>query len=146
MEDLATAKARLLAKVEGYAPGQAVRFTPALDELIRWSEENGLRFAPHAGVHHLVKFCVPGRSAPFWAATPRTGDGCKLTLLADPRFPEPLRTVARTELARIDWKPVKPDGPPEVAFTKLIWPPHRAAVLALMTQLLAEIAVPATAV
>lgn len=136
MSDLATARAAFLAKVEQYASGQAARFAPPLDELIRWSEDSGLEFTPHTGVHDLVKFSVPGARMAFWSATPRTGDGAKLTLLNDPRFPEPLRTLARNELARIDGKAERSEGVPEVAFTKLIWGPYRARVLALMAQLL----------
>ena len=136
MNDLATARADFLEKVEGYAPGQSARFAPVLDELIRWSEANGLEFTPHAGVHDLVKFSAPGAKMAFWSATPRTGDGAKLTLLNDPRFPEPLRTLARDELARIDGKAVQPEGVPEVAFTKLIWGPYRVRVLDLMARLL----------
>lgn len=136
MSDLATARADFLAKVEGYAPGQAARFAPPLDDLIRWSGESGLEFTPHTGVHDLIKFSVPGGKMAFWSVTPRTGDGAKLTLLHDPRFPEPLRTAARDELARIDGKAARPGGVPEVAFTKLIWEPYRARVLALMARLL----------
>ena len=143
MNDLTTARADFLEKVEGYAPGQSVRFAPALDELIRWSEANGLEFTHHTGVHDLVKFSVPGSKMAFWSATPRTGDGAKLTLLNDSRFPEPLRTLARDELARIDGKAVKPDGVPEVAFTKLIWAPYRARVLDLMARLLDGVGRPA---
>ena len=136
MNDLATARADFLEKVEGYASGQSARFAPPLDELIRWSEANGLEFTPHAGVHDLVKFSAPGAKMAFWSATPRTGDGAKLTLLNDPRFPEPLRTLARDELARIDGKAFQPEGIPELAFTKLIWEPYRVRVLELMARLL----------
>ncbi len=136
MSDLTTARADFLEKVEQYASGQSARFAPPLDELIRWSEANGLEFTPHAGVHDLVKFSVPGSKMAFWSATPRTGDGAKLTLLNDPRFPEPLRTLARDELARIG-RPVAPPGDvPEVAFTNLIWGPYRTRVLDLMARLL----------
>jgi hypothetical protein len=145
MSDLATARADFLEKVEWYASGQSARFAPALDELIRWSEENGLEFTPHTGVHDLVKFSVPGAKMAFWSVTPRTGDGAKLTLLNDVRFPESLRTTAREELARINGKPAKPDGVPEVAFTNLIWEPHRARILALMGQLLDGVGRPASA-
>ena len=136
MNDLATARADFLEKVEGYASGQSARFAPVLEELIRWSEASGLAFAPHAGVHHLVKFSAPGARMAFWSATPRSGDGAKLTLLNDPRFPERLRTLARDELAEIDGKVVEPEAVPEVAFTKLIWAPYRARVLDLMARLL----------
>src|SRR5438046_6018270 len=132
MNDLATARADFLEKVEGYAPGQAARFAPALDELIRWSEANGLEFTPHAGVHDLVKFSVPGAKMAFWSATPRTGDGAKLTLLNDPRFPEPLRTLARDELARIDGKAFQPEGGPRVPSTMLTWGPYRSGGPTLM--------------
>src|SRR4029079_1887347 len=118
-------------KVEGYAPGQSSRFAPPLDELIRWSGENGLEFTHHPGVHDLVKFSVPGSKVSFWSAAPRTGDGGKLTLLDDPRVPGPLRAAARDELARINGKAAQPDGAPEVAFTKLIWGPYRERVLDL---------------
>jgi len=136
MNDLATARAGFLAKVHGYASGQAARFAPALDELIRWSGENGLEFTRHSGVHDLIKFSVPGVKMAFWSATPRTGDGGKLTLLNDSRFPEPLRTAARDELARINGKAALPGDVPEVAFTMLIWEPYRIRVLDLMTRLL----------
>ena len=136
MSDLATTRADFLAKVEGYASGQSVRFAPPLDELIQWSEANGLEFTPNTGVHDLVKFSAPGAKMAFWTATPRTGDGAKLTLLNDPRFPEPLRTLARDELARIDGKAVQPEGVPELAFTTLIWAPYRVRLLDLMARLL----------
>jgi hypothetical protein len=136
MNDLTTARADFLEKVEGYASGQSARFAPPLDELIRWSEANGLAFTPHAGVHDLVKFSVPGSKMAFWSATPRTGDGAKLTLLNDPRFPEELRTLARNELAQIDRKAALPGEVPEVAFTNLIWGPYRERLLDLMARLL----------
>jgi len=136
MNDLATARADFLEKVEEYASRQSPRFAPALDELIAWSEENGLEFTHHTGVQDIVKFSLPGAKMAFWSATPRPDDGAKLTLLNDPRFPEPLRTVARAELARIDGKPLQDEGVPEVAFTKLIWAPYRARVLDLMARLL----------
>lgn len=136
MNDLAAARADFLEKVEAYASGQSARFAPALEDLIRWSEASGLAFTPHTGVHHLVKFSAPGARMAFWSATPRSGDGAKLTLLNDPRFPEPLRTLARDELAEIDGKVVEPEAVPELAFTKLIWAPYRARVLDLMARLL----------
>jgi hypothetical protein len=136
MNDLATARANFLAKVEGYASGQSARFAPALDELIRWSEANGLEFAPHAGAHDLIKFSVAGERMAFWSVTPRTGDGAKLTLLNDSRFPEALRTQARDELGRIGGKVGLPGSIPEVAFTMLIWEPYRVRVLELLASLL----------
>lgn len=143
MDDLATAQAAFLDKVEVWAPGQAKRFAPVLDELIRWAEANawGVRFARHDGPHKMVKYCVPGVETPFWTVVARTGDGAKLTMLnnSHPRFPEELRDEARGELARIDGREPKPDGVPEVAFTKLIWPPYRQQVLELMTRLLNEV-------
>jgi hypothetical protein len=137
--DLATDRAEFLTQVDRWAAGQAARFAPVLDELIRWSEVNGLEFVHHAGVHHLVKFRVPGAAAAFWSVMPRTGDGAKLTLLNDPRYPEPLRSAARVELARIDGIAAKLEGPPEVAFAKLIWPPYRTRVLELMARLLSGV-------
>jgi hypothetical protein len=136
MNDLATTRADFLGRVEGYASGQSARFATPLDELIRWSEENGLEFTPHAGVHDLLKFSAPGTKMTFWSAAPRTGDGAKLTLLNDSRFPEPLRTIARNELAEIDGKAAKADAVPELAFTKLLWAPYRAQVLNLMARML----------
>jgi hypothetical protein len=136
MNDLATARANFLSKVKGYASGQSARFAPVLDDLICWSEANGLEFTPHAGAHDLVKFSAPGARMAFWSATPRIGDGGKLTLLNDPRFPEPLRALARGELARIDGKAALPGTVPEVAFAMLIWEPYRVRVLDLMARLL----------
>jgi hypothetical protein len=136
MNDLATARADFLARVEGYASGQAVRFTPPLDELIAWSATNGLAFMPHAGVNDLVKFADAGATMAFWSVTPRTGDGAKFTLLNDSQFPEALRTLARDELSDINRKAAQPKGVPEVAFTKLIWPPYRQRVMDLMARLL----------
>src|SRR5687768_11073366 len=92
---LAADTAEFLAQVESWASGQAVRFAPVLDELIRWSEANGLEFARHVGVHHLVKFRLPGAKSAFWSVSPRRGDGAKLTVLNDPRYPEHLRGAAR---------------------------------------------------
>jgi hypothetical protein len=140
VDDLARARTEFLDKVEDWAPGQAKRFAPVLDELIRWAEENawGVRFTRHDGIHKMVKFCVLGVETPFWAVVARTGDGAKLTMLNNPhpRIPDGLREEARGQLARIDGKEPKPDGVPEVAFTKLIWPPYRQQVLDLMTRLL----------
>ena len=136
MNDLTTARDAFLEKVETYASGQAKRFAPVLDELIRWSEANGLELTPHTGTQNLFRFSVPGVSMAFWSATPRTDDGAKLTLLNDSRFPEPLRTLARVELARIDRKEREPGTVPEVAFTQLIWGPYRVRVLELMARLL----------
>jgi hypothetical protein len=136
MNDFATARTDFLAKVEGYAPGQAVRFTPPLDELIGWSDAKGLAFLPHVGANDVLKFADTGATTAFWAATPRTGDGAKLTLLVDPRLPEALRTLARDELTDIDGKAAQPTGVPEVAFAKLIWPPYRQRVMDLMARLL----------
>jgi hypothetical protein len=136
MNDLATARAGFLEKVNSYASGQSVRFAPVLDELTRWSEVNGLQFSHQSGVHNLIKFSLPKVKMAFWSATPRTGDGGKLTLLNDSRFPEPLRTMARDELARIGRKVAEPGEVPEVAFTMLIWEPYRIRVLDLMARLL----------
>jgi hypothetical protein len=140
LKDIVTAIDKFLAKVEVWAPGQSIRFAPALDDLIKWSEENawGVQFTHHAGVHHLVKYCVPGVNTPFWSAVPRTGDGARFTLLNEPhqRFPEALRNEAREELCRIGGVKSSSEGVPEVAFTKLIWEPYRLRVLDLMTKML----------
>jgi hypothetical protein len=141
VSDIAAGTVRFLSAVEGYAPDQAARFAPALDELIRWSEENGLKYRPPTGAQSLVRYAVGSRV--FWSVVARTGDGAKLTLLNDPTFPEPLRDAARTELARIDRKLEKDGGVPEVALTQLIWEPYRKRVLELMARLLAEIMAPA---
>ena len=145
MSDLAAARKAFLYKVEEYAAGQSSRFAPVLDELIRWSGENGLEFSHHDGIHDLVKFTVPGASKAFWSVTPRTGDGAKFTLLTDPRFPESLRTEARGELAQIDPKADATKSVPELAFTKLIWEPYRERVLKLMGRLLDRVRNPAAA-
>ena len=137
MNDLAKTRSLFLAKVEGYASGQASRFATVLDELIRWSELNNLTFTPHAGIHELIKYSLKHAKVPFWCATPRTIDGAKFTLLNDPNFPEPLRNEAREELARIDGKKAISEGIPEMAFTKLLWKPYREQVFKLMDRLLA---------
>jgi hypothetical protein len=134
MSDSAAALADFLAKVEDHAWGQSIRFAPVLDELIRWSQENGLEHCPPTAAQALVRYAEGGRI--FWSAVARTGDGGKLTLLNDRSFPEPLRDEARTELARLDGKAEKEGGVPEVALTKLIWAPYRAKVLELMARLL----------
>jgi hypothetical protein len=136
MNDLATARAAFLSSVEGHVTGESVRFAPALDELIRWSQAHGLEFTAHVGVHDLLKFSIPAAKMAFWAATPRPRDGAKLTLLSANSFPEQLRTLAREELALIDGTTAKPEAVPVLAFTKLIWAPYRVRVLDLMTRLL----------
>jgi hypothetical protein len=145
MSDITAARKAFLFKVEEYASGQSARFAPVLDELIRWSGENGLEFSHHDGLHDLVKFTVPGATKAFWSVTPRTGDGAKFTLLTDPRFPESLRTEARDELAQIDRKSDPAKSIPELAFTKLIWEPYRERVLKLMGRLLEQMRNPAAA-
>lgn len=137
MSDIAADRAKFLAAVEAYASGQAARFAPALDELIRWSEENGLEYRPPTGAQTLIRYAAGGRIV--WSVVARSGDGAKLTLLNDLSFPEPLRDAARTELANLDRKPEKEGGVPEVALTQLIWEPYRKQVLELMTRLLAGI-------
>jgi hypothetical protein len=139
MSDLATAKSKFLSRVEDWAPDQAARFAPVLDELVQWSEENGLEFTRPTGTQALVRFRVSGTGMPFWVVSARTGDGAKMTLLADPRFPEPLRAAAREELSRIGRKAADPDSAPELALTHLIWEPYRRRVLELMSRLLAEV-------
>lgn len=144
MSDLATARASFLDKVNGYAPGQAVRFTPALDALIAWSEANGLVFTG-SKARELVKFSVPDSRLAFWSAMPRTDDGAKFMLLTEPKFADSLRAMARDELAKINGKDALPDAAPSMPFTKLIWEPYRTRVLDLMGRLLAELNRPETA-
>lgn len=138
MNDLATARGRFLDKVNSYAPGEAVRFTGPLDELIGWSEANELVFTP-SSVHEPIRFALPDTRLVFWSASPRTSDGAKFAVLGDPRYPAALRTTARDELARIDGKAALPEAIPAMPFTKLIWEPYRTRVLALMTELLAGV-------
>ena len=135
MNDLLTARASFLDKVNNYAPGEAIRFTAPLDEVIRWSETNELVFT-ESKAKELVKFSVPGARAAFWCAAPRTLDGAKFTLLGDASFSETLRAAARDELARIDGRALLTEGAPTLAFTKLIWEPYRTRVLNLMARLL----------
>lgn len=146
MTDLTTAKAAFLSRVEDWAPYQSARFAPALDALVAWSEENGLEFTRAAGVTPSVRYRVPGSKMPFWSVAARTGDGAKLNLLADPRFPEALRRVARDELSRLGRKAAHPEAAPEVALTHLIWEPYLRQILDLMTRLLAEVQVAANPV
>lgn len=141
MSDIAKAKVKFLSTVEGYAAGQSARFAPALDELIRWSDENGLEYRPPTAAQTLIRYALGGRI--FWSVVARTGDGAKLTLLNDLSFPAPLRDAARTELARLDRKAEKEGGVPEVALTNLIWEPYRKQVLETMSRLLAAITAPA---
>jgi hypothetical protein len=139
MNNLVTARAAFLKKVEDHVSGESARFAMPLDELISWSEGHGLAFAPHGGVHDLLKFSIPGATLAFWLLTPRPGDGAKLNLLGATGFPENLRTLARDELALIDGTASKPEGPPVVSFTKMIWGPYRARILTLMGRLLDEL-------
>jgi hypothetical protein len=81
MNDLDASLGNFLARVEGYAPGQRTRFAPPLDELIRWSEDHGLVFDPPTGLQEVVKYRIPDGLV-VWTATPRTGDGAKLTVFA----------------------------------------------------------------
>jgi hypothetical protein len=140
VSDSTSALANFLARVEDYASGQSARFAPILDELIRWSEENGLEHRPPTGAQALVRYAANGRI--FWSVVARTGDGAKLTLLNDPGFPDALRDDARGELARLDRKAGKEGGVPEVALTQLIWGPYRTRVLELMARLLDQAKVP----
>lgn len=134
MSDVVTARTNFLSQVESFAPGQSTRFAPAVDELIRWSEENGLRYVPPTGAKTQIRYAAADRI--FWSVVARTGDGAKLTLLNDPGFPGSLRDAARAELAQMDGKAEKEGGVPEVALTKLIWPAYREQALELMARLL----------
>ncbi len=132
MSDLSAARAKFLARVEELASGQSARFAPALDALIAWSQARDLVFAPPSASQFTVRFRRAGEKTYLWVAMPRSGDGAKLTLGG----PEGLLAEARSELARIDAKPVNEHRPPELAFTYLIWGPHREAVLTLLGKLL----------
>ena len=145
MSDLATARTTFLSRVEDWAPYQSARFAPVLDALVAWSEENGLEFTRPTGANTSVRYRVPGSKMPFWAVAARTGDGAKFTLLADPRFPEALRTLAREELSRIGRKPAVAESAPEMALTHLIWEPYRRQILDLMSRLLDAVREPAEA-
>ena len=65
MSDIATDKSKFLAAVEGYAPGQAARFAPALDALIHWSEDHGLEYRPPTAAQTLIRYAAGGRV--FWS-------------------------------------------------------------------------------
>ena len=132
MTDLPAARARFLARVEDLAPGQGVRFAPALDELVAWSHDHGLAFDPPTGKQSHVRFLAPAGKTYLWAATPCSGDGAKLTVGG----PEELLADARVVLAKIGIKPVNAARPPEVPFGCLIWAPYRASVLDMLGRLL----------
>ncbi|QEL14626.1 hypothetical protein [Limnoglobus roseus] len=144
MKDLAAAKAKFLSRVEKMEAGESARFVALLDALIAWSEKNGLTYMPTTGQSDALKFSLPGSKLAFWTATPRKTDGGKLTILADTKFPDPLRAIVRDELIQIEgrpparpsWEPAPPEKPPEIAFIKLIWGPHRDRVIDLMGRLL----------
>jgi len=138
MSDLETATADFMARVDRHTPDETRRVRTVLDDLLRWSEEHawGVSFSASAP-KGSVRYCVQGVVAPFWAVTPRTGEGARLTLLgAHPRFPEELREEARQILARIDRRTPTPDEVPSVRCGKLLWAPYRDEVLGLMTRAL----------
>jgi len=136
-----------LAEVERYS-GFAIRTECAvvLDRLIRWSMQQGnaVVFTPHSGSQSLVKFCLPGMDTHIWSAWPRKADGAKLHVLTDPhpRFPEPLRDVARRELARLDGRQPKPNELPVVSFRNLRTEDAQRDLIALLSRLLAEFNMP----
>jgi len=139
VSDLATATTDFLAKVESYAHGQAARFSPVLDELIRWSQGRGLEFVGPSRSLHAVTFRIPGAGSYFWTVRPRTGDGAKFGLLTDAGYQLPVGMLeeACREMNRICGSKDETKTAPEVPFTTLIWEPYRVRVLALMERLLA---------
>ena len=139
MNEIAKGRKFFLSKVEQFSSGDSLRFAPVVDELIQWSRDNGLEFVPNTGVNKLLTFSIPGTGMAFWVVTPLVGDGAKIALLGDPKFPEPLRSEARNELAEIGKKKALAKSIPELAFAKLIWAPYRAQILTLMTRLLKEV-------
>jgi len=143
--DVATARANFLSRVDDYALGDSARLAPVLDEMIRWSVDNGLEHRPPTGVQTLVRYAAGGRV--FWSVAPMRDEGARFTLLADLGFPESLRDEARTVLARINWGSAKKTGAesdaPALPLAKLMWEPYRRTVLDLMSRLLDGIRVTA---
>ncbi len=139
MVDLETATTNFLARVDRHSPDEGKRVRAVLADLIRWSAGHawGLSFSGR-GAGDLIRYCVDGVLPPFWAIAPRSADGAKLTLLtaAHPRYPEELREEVRQLCARIDGRLADPDEVPEISCAKLLWPPHRDAVLELMSRAL----------
>ena len=137
-------RARFLAHLEEDDPRQAVRLAPPLDALIAWSEANGLEAVPPPPRSvPCVRYRVPGSPAPLWTVMPRAKVGAVLVVMAGAGFEAGPRCRARTELARIEGKPADTSQPPEVSLGKLVWGPHRTAVLVLLATLVAELAAPA---
>lgn len=141
MSDLETSTAEFLARVDRQTPDESKRVRAVLDELVRWSEDHawGLNFSGR-GAKGPVRYCVEGVSVPFWALTPQTADGARLSLpaAAHSRFPEELRTEARRLFARIDRRVPTPDEVPSVGCGKLLWAPYRDEVLGLMARALRQ--------
>jgi hypothetical protein len=139
MSDLETAKAEFLARVDRHTPDEAKRVRLVLEDLLLWSAEHawGISFSGR-GPLGPIRYCVEGVTSPFWAVTPRSVDGARLTLLtaAHPRFPEDLREEARQICARIDGRVPVRDEIPVVGCGKLRWPPNREAIFSLMTRAL----------
>jgi len=139
MSDLDTAMAEFFARVDRHTPDEMKRVRAVLESLLRWSTEHswGVSFAAR-NPKGPIRFCVEGVTPPFWVLTPHTADGARLTLMtaAHPQFPEALREEARKELAQLDGRTPEPDEVPRVSCAKLLWPPYRDAVFALMTRAL----------
>jgi len=139
MSKLDEAMATLMARVDRHSPDESKRVRAVLDDLVRWSTENawGVSFSAN-GAAGQVRYCVEGMSNPFWALTPRSGDGARLTLLATAhaRFPEDLRNEVRGVCAKIDGRVPEPDEVPSVRCGRLVWPPYLETVLQLMTRAL----------
>jgi hypothetical protein len=135
MSDLKTATADFFAKVERHTPDEVKRVRAVLDDLLRWSAENGLNFF-HQTPKGPIRYCVKGVASPFWTFTPHSGDGARLTLLttSHPKFPEDLRDEARKFLAKLDGRNPVAEEIPTVGYLKLLWPSNRAALYEFMTR------------
>jgi hypothetical protein len=137
MLDFKMATDAFFAKVERHTPDEVKRVRSVLDDLLLWSAEHswGLKFS-NQNPKGPIRYCVDGVVSPFWAFAPHTGQGARLTLLTaiHPKFPEDLRDEARRMLAKLDGRKPDPDEVPTVGYLKLLWPPNRDALYALMTR------------
>jgi hypothetical protein len=133
MSDLKSATEGFFAKVDRHTPDQSKRVREVLNDLVRWSDEQGLCVS-NQKPKGPISYCLEGVAAPFWTFAPHTGVGAKLTLLADRQFPEELREEARQVLAKLDGRTPEEDEVPSVGYLKLLWPPNRDALYALMAR------------
>jgi hypothetical protein len=138
MSDLKAATTEFFAKVDRHAPDQAKRVREVLNDLLKWSDEQGLRFFDQDR-KGSIRYCVRGVSSALWVFTPHTKDGARLTLLADSQFPEDLRTEARQILAQLDGRKPEPNEVPTVGYLKLLWPANRATLYDLMSRVVGNL-------